>query len=136
MKKPVLTVRAVSRCNSPDSGLASAVFLLTRRHGRNADRRKQAAQKTSKSADLPVQRAVESARTHRLHVPVSSVRAQSAHGDHHRGTGSRVPELWKCEKSRDFGLFESGRREQEEAAKDPTAGSGVKNVGNWIGVGV
>ena len=110
-------------------GFGFRAFLITRRHGRNADGRQQAAQKTPKSADLPVQRAAESARTHRLHVPVPSVRAQSAHGNHHRGAGSRVPKLWKCEKSRDFGLFEPGRREQEEAAEDPTAGSGVKNVG-------
>ena len=107
---------------------------MTRRYGRNAPRRQQTAEETPKSADFSVQRAAESARPLGLHVSLSGVRPQPAHGDHHRGTGARLPELWECEESGDFGLFESGGREQEEAAEDPTADSGVEDVGSLKGL--
>ena len=126
MKKPVLTVKAVSRYMRPDA--SRLLSPLTRRPLGAAAGGRHAGEAAQEGAHVLLQHALPAAR---LHVALPSVRAQPAARNLHGGARARLPQLRRGEQGGDSGLLGAGGDEGEAGGAHPPDQRREQNVGEW-----
>ena len=125
MKKPVLTVKAVSRYMRPDA--SRLVSPLTRRPLRPAAGGRHAGEAAPEGAHVLLQHAIPAAR---LHVALPGVRTQPAARHLHGGARARLPQLRRGEQGGDPGLLGAGGEAGEAGGAHPPDQRGEQDVGD------